>query len=308
MHTSDASSMESRTQSEQLQRFLSALSNKDSLLVFELASRGAIASNTAFQMMKISRAKYHRKLRELVELGLILKDEEGAYRQTPIGEIIYQIHVVTLRRIAADTNLLRMMVKFNLKNKSSNKNFEGVVREITREVIARSDPGLWALSQLRLTETLEHYFASVINLVSNTKNELYLVARSVELPMIDALIAAVERSVKINFVYTDWGGFYSKSSVDPIDDLLNAASKNNPSAAKLSNSAPGISIKRVETHYGFVVSDNRHVMLEIADPQDSKSFIGGIGLENELVANRLIAYYAKLVQKPQLRQNSSRLS
>ena len=307
MHTSDAASTKSRKQDskqQQLHRFLSALSNKDSLLVFELASRGALATNTTFQTMKISKAQYHRKLRELVDLGLILRDEEGTYRQTPIGEIIYQIHVVTLRRIAADTELLQMMVKFNLKNKSPNKSFEGAVREITRDVIARNDPGLWALSELRLFETMEQYFAGVNNLISNARNELYLVVRSLELPTVDALIAAAGRNVKINLVYTDWRGFYSMSCVDPIDDLLIAASKKHPSAAKLLHGAPGTSVRRVETHYGFAVSDNQHVMLEIADPDDSKSFIGGIGLENELVAKRLTSYYAKLDQKPELHNSS----
>lgn len=308
MHNRDASSIGSKDKdhkNEQLQMFLSALSNKDSLLVFEQSSRGAIASKTTFQKMKISRAKYHRKLRELVDLGFILRDENGAYKQTPIGEIVYQIHVVPLRQLAADTNLIQTMVKFNLRNKSSNKNLESVVREVTREVIKESDPGLWALSQLRLYETEEQYFTSVNNLISSTKNELTVVARSIDLPMINAVIAAIERNVKINLAYMDWRGFYSKNSSNPVDDLLIAASKKHPSAAKLLNGSSGVSFKRVKSHYSFAVSDNQRVMLEITDPGDSKSFIGGIGLENELIAERLNSYYVKLEEKAEPHQESS---
>ena len=306
MHTKGGS-IELRPQNRQrklLLKLFSVLSNNDSLRVFELASQGTIASSSTLQKMKISRSQYYNKLGELGDLGLILKDEQGVYRHTPLGEIVYQNQVITLRKIAADTNLFEQMTKFTLKNKSPNKTFETTVRAITREVVAKHDPGLWNLSELKLFETTEQYFSSITNLISNTKSEVYIAARGLDLPIIDALVAAAERSVKINMLYTDWRGFYSKSKLEPLDDLLIAATKNHPAAAKLLNDTLGIAIKRVEIQYGFAVSDNQSVAIEIVDPEDPQSFFVGIGLESGALAEKLVSYYAKLLGRPELRQHS----
>jgi sugar-specific transcriptional regulator TrmB len=295
MQTERIAGAEFKTQNDdqRVRKVFSVLSNKDILRILELASQGVLASDATPQKMKIPRGQFYKKLNQLCDLDLIMRDEEGVYRQTLIGEIVYQTQVLTLRRITDDANLTDLMAKFNIKNKSSNKIFETVVREITRDLIAMIDPGLWSLSQLKLFLTNEQYLSGVTSLISSTKNELYLAARSLELPMVDALITAAESSVKINMVYSDWRGFYSKNNnIDPLGDLINGASGKHPTAKLLSTTA-SVSYTRAQIPYSFVVSDSQRVAIEIADHDDPQSFFLGIGLESGAVAKKLVSYYDK---------------
>jgi len=279
---------------QRLHNLFSILSNKDSLRVFELASQRVIASNSTLEKIKLSKAQYYRKIKQLTELGLVMRGEEGVYRHTPLGEIVYNNHVVTLSRIAADNNIMDVVAKFILKNKSSNESIESAVRQITQELIGKNNAGLWNLGRLRLLETIQEYDSNVVGCVSSAKTELCLATRSLDLGTVEAVLRSAERGTKINMIYTDWRGFYSESALDPLDDLLLAASKKHPAAAQLLRSEPIVSIKRTKIPYSFVVSDGLRVAVEIADPVDPKSFFFGVGLESKELATKLVSYHGKL--------------
>jgi DNA-binding HxlR family transcriptional regulator len=295
------------------QRFhdlLSVLSNKSSLLIFELASKGTIASKTTLQKLQLSKAQYYRKLKQLCDLGLVMREEEGdgenkeAYKHTPLGEIVYQNQVVTLKRIAADNNIMDVVSKFVLKNKSSNKSFRSAISDVSRALLQESgSTGLWNLGRLRFFETIQDYDSYVVNCASCTKTKLYLTSRSLDLTTIEAVMRTAERGAKVSVVYMDCRGFRSTSILaGPLGDLLLAPNDKVPNVAQLlQGESSNVSIYRAKIPYSFVVSDNLQVGMEIADPEDRQSFFGGVSLESSNLATKLVSFFDELAKRSETR-------
>ncbi len=67
---------------------LSALANRDSLEIFELASHGLDATTSVLEEHGFTRKRYYVHLKELVDLGLICKDSRK-YIHTALGRKVY---------------------------------------------------------------------------------------------------------------------------------------------------------------------------------------------------------------------------
>lgn len=280
---------------ERLRNLFSVLSSSDSLRVFELAAQGIIPSKMTFDKIKLSRAQYYRKIKQLSDLGLVSEDEneKGVYRHTPLGEIVYQNHVVTLKRIALDNNMMEVVAKFILKNKSPNESFRSAMKQVTRELIEGTDPALSSLGNLRLCENIDEYQSLVSRLVRETKADLRLAIRNLDLGVIQALLDSAERGVRIEMIYTGWKGFHSNMNVDPLEELLTSARRSYPRATQSIHSNPNFSIKRTNIRYGFLVSDNAKIAIEIADPDDIQSFFAGVILESRDLAPKLVSFFER---------------
>jgi hypothetical protein len=292
---------------QRFMKLLSILSKKDALQIFELISKGKnVVSKTK---TKISKSNRYRILDTLLALELVAKNgkDRGSYNFTPFGEFVYENQVVRLAKIARDKNLMYVATKIVLSNKSQNESFEGVVREITRELMAKNDPKLWNLPSIELIHSLQEFDSKVSTYAFNSQKEIYLALRSLSFETVQALIIAAERGVRIYLAYSDWRGFYSNydSVADPLADLLLLAREKVPKAAELMPSNPNVLTYRVkEIPFSFVVSDNLQVAFEICDPEDPKSFFTGIGLENNELAEKLAAYWKTIMKKVSLNKAS----
>jgi predicted transcriptional regulator len=284
---------------QRLRVLFSALSNRDCLRVFKLVRRGTVVSEGTLQKLKLSERQYYRKLKQLSALGLIMKDETRVYRLTPLGEIVYQNQVVTFYGINAENDILEFISQLIEKNKPTSKSSSAAISDITHELLAESNVRLWNLRPIRLFETIDEYDSNVVRCVLSTKSELYLATRSLDLGTIQAVLDAAARGAKINMVYTDWKGFYSNTGFDPLNDLLLAAGNSLPGARQLLQGSPSVSIHRIKIPYSFVVADKLHVAIEIADPEDSRSFFAGVGLESSELATKLVSYYDEIVKHSQ---------
>lgn len=92
-----ASTPPERVQREFLLSVLSALANRDSLEIFELASRGLEATTGVLEKHGFTRKRYYVHLKELVDLGLICKDSRK-YVHTEFGRRVHS----SLREIESE--------------------------------------------------------------------------------------------------------------------------------------------------------------------------------------------------------------
>src|SRR5579862_7625035 len=76
----------------------SALSNGDSLRIFNLAAAGIDASTSVLEKYQFTKKRYYGRLKELVDLGLIFK-ENGEYRHTKLGNMVFENQVKNLEDI-----------------------------------------------------------------------------------------------------------------------------------------------------------------------------------------------------------------
>jgi predicted transcriptional regulator len=83
---------------ERARKVYSALSNKDSFEIFQLAAEGINASTQSWKEEGFSKKRYYSRLKLLVDLGLVEKDK-GRYKHTVLGSIIYENQLKTLSLI-----------------------------------------------------------------------------------------------------------------------------------------------------------------------------------------------------------------
>jgi hypothetical protein len=81
----------------------SALSNGDSLRIFNLAAQGIDASTSVLAKYQFTKKRYYGRLKELVDLGLIAK-EDGEYRHTMLGRMVFKSQVRNLEQILLNRN------------------------------------------------------------------------------------------------------------------------------------------------------------------------------------------------------------
>ena len=67
----------------------SALSKKDSFVIFCLASTGIEASTRVLEQYEFSRKRYYVRLKQLIDIGLVQK-EGRFYKHTALGKMVYE--------------------------------------------------------------------------------------------------------------------------------------------------------------------------------------------------------------------------
>ena len=82
----------------------SALSNSDSLRIFNLAADGIDASTSVLEKHQFTKKRYYGRLKELVDLGLVFK-ENGEYKQTKLGSMVFENQVKNLDQILLGKNI-----------------------------------------------------------------------------------------------------------------------------------------------------------------------------------------------------------
>jgi predicted transcriptional regulator len=69
----------------------SCFSNVDAYRIFDYAERGIKNSTYAIKELKLTPKRYYQRLKELIDLGLIEKNESG-YQYTPLGKAVNNIN------------------------------------------------------------------------------------------------------------------------------------------------------------------------------------------------------------------------
>lgn len=113
------------------------LCNDDSLLIFELASKGIADSRMVLERYHLTKKRYYSRLKRLVKLGLVSKSG-GMYKQTALGTIIYEQQVRALDRILAKKPSFDILDDLSRKNKPDD-GLRSAISDLSREVLNDSD-------------------------------------------------------------------------------------------------------------------------------------------------------------------------
>jgi DNA-binding HxlR family transcriptional regulator len=193
-----------------------ALSNRISLRIFRLASRGPITSKTIREKLDISDSVCHERLRHLVDLGLLMKNQqqqeqgsgssrkEGIYSLTPLGQIVYQTQVVRLYDIAVQNNRFEVLAKIIERNNPVTELQTIAMRGLQTEFLERieNSVGFSNLKPIRFLRSFEDYTYHVRECIRNTKSELYLATRKLDFSTIQVLANLGQRRSSRSFTMT----------------------------------------------------------------------------------------------------------
>jgi hypothetical protein len=98
----------------------SALSNSDSLRIFNLAAEGIDASTSVLEKYQFTKKRYYGRLKELVDLGLVFKNG-GEYKHTSLGSTIFDNQVKNLEQILVKKNNLEVINELKKNREADSK-------------------------------------------------------------------------------------------------------------------------------------------------------------------------------------------
>jgi hypothetical protein len=272
-----------------LRDLFSALANRDSLRIFRFASEGIPATKGALEQYQFSKKRYYVRLKHLVDLGLVTK-QDGAYRHTPFGSIIYENQVKTLSLILAKGNTLELLKKMKQKNKP-NESLNAVISDLSRQVLRdlETSVGLSNFKPIRLFKFIDEYDKYVTAKASRARSEVYFTSRKFDPLMAESLQRMAQRGRQVDVLY-NVGDPSQKREV--VSDSVGR--KRFLRALQELQTNPSASVRRGKIPLGFLVVDNLEVAIEITNSDDPQYFLAGLGLQSELLASRLVSLYEEI--------------
>lgn len=271
----------------QLMRIYSALSNKDALRIFVLAASGIDASKSSLEKYQFSKKRYYVRLKELVDLGLISKND-GVYKQTPLGTVVYENEVKNLEKIILKKSSLEILNELTQRN-STDENMAMAISDLSEEVLKdlESSIGLSNLKPIRLFRSWNELGDYVVEIVEKTQSEIYAATRYADFRTFDTIFRAAEKGYRANIIY----GKNAVHSTNPglVDKLITPQETRRIFDQVIS--LPSASMRQAPLPYSFFVVDKLYVAIEMANPRGADTFFAGVGFESPSVASNLISQF-----------------
>lgn len=265
----------------------SALSNSDSLRIFNLAADGIDASTSVLEKYQFSKKRYYGRLKELVDLGLIAK-EDGEYRHTSLGTLVYESQVRDLEQILLSRGNIRAVAELK-KSGNKGKNFaELMPRELIAEI--ESSTGVSNLEPVKFFDNWNELSMDVAIDIETMKTDFCVASRYVDFRTAEAALRAAKNGRKVTILHSPRNGLSTKLQL--MGNLMT-----HPKALtvfKELTSHSNVSLCETIVPYSFLVIDDRVVGLEIVNPEDPYSFFFGLKFKNEGLAKKLKAHFQAL--------------
>ena len=268
----------------------STLSNEDALKIFELAAKGIDANGSVLDENHFSKKRYYVRLRKLVEMGLVAK-ENGSYVHTPLGSIVYENQVSSLKRILAKKGSLEILSDLQRRNKSD-KALQSAILDLSQEVLkdVETTIGFSNLKPIKLMKTWSEFTNHVSTIAILAHAEVYIAARSIDSKIAGAALKAAEKGCIVEIIYSRIREYSTPNEMNPKtrEDLLNVMDS--------LRAHPNVKLRRSGMLYSFFVIDKLSVAIEIPHPGVIDSFFLGVSFQSPNIAAKLEDCFDEIVK------------
>jgi predicted transcriptional regulator len=265
----------------------SALSNGDSLRIFNLAAEGIDASTSVLEKYQFTKKRYYGRLKELVDLGLIAK-EDGEYRHTALGNLVFESQVKDLEQILLKRNNVTVIVEMKRDNRSLMN--QVIPRDLIMDI--ENSTGVPNLEPVKFFDNWNDLSMDVSIEIEMMKKDFCVASRYVDFRTADAALRAAKKGCKVTILHSPRNGLSTKFQL--MGNLMTHPKA--LSVFKELTTHPGVTLHETTIPYSFLVIDNQIVGLEIVNPEDPYSFFFGLKFRNEGLANKLVSHFEALVR------------
>jgi len=177
---------------------LDALGNQDALSIFIYVEKGMTSSKVAIQELGLTQKRFYSRLKELIDVGLIEKDE-GGYQYTTLGRVFSKIGY-SLLDVLENKEQFELLEK--LRDSSSLTSAE--VDKITSVVSKGSADVSGIFNMIFLSEKQESVEAihayglamdKLVEEIIGSEKTIFLASRYIDSKVIDAQLKASKRGV-----------------------------------------------------------------------------------------------------------------
>ena len=286
---------EAEVGTESLVRLFKVLSKPDALEVFLLAGEGIKSSTYAMEELGFTPKKYYARLKELVDVGFVSKTE-GAYRQTPLGNIICGRLLPAMGRAYDARDRLGLIAKFK------GTQIEDEVRDLIEDELKL--PNFAGSTNVKLLRDYEALAIEVIDIYNSAEESVLLASNYLDIRVLDAVVRSLDRGVKNRCII---GKEVLSSRLQQLRMILSP--KFTMAMMKMaSNSADLSEIARVmDLHFSFCVIDGYRSIFEFYNPV-ADEFIIAFLVKDRFIGEKLTKIFNELWETGECHSTLSFLS
>ena len=164
------STWQSHFQYEKLVSILDVLSDADALRILDEAKKGFRSGKGVIKELNLTPRKYYRNLKELNHVGIIVSSGDE-YRLTPLGELLH-----------------RMLLD----------DLAGVLQ--TNQDLSQTMPNIGSRSEVIVIDDYKNLISCLVTAIEKSKSEILLATRYLDLAVIQSIVYALERNVKLKTI------------------------------------------------------------------------------------------------------------
>jgi DNA-binding HxlR family transcriptional regulator len=179
-------------------KILDALGNQDALSIFIYVENGMTSSKLAIQELGLSQKRFYSRLKELIDVGLIEKNE-GTYRYTTLGKIFSKIGY-SLLDVLENKEQFELLERLRENSSLTSSDFNKITSVVSKGSTDVS--GIFNMIFLSekqgKVEVLPSYERLVERLIEETqvaKEKIILASRYIDNKVIDSTMQAVKNGV-----------------------------------------------------------------------------------------------------------------
>lgn len=180
----------------QLSDILSILSKSDALVIFLSAKDGLSSELDTPQKIGLTKKQYYTRLKQLVEFGLLNKNE-NKYFHTAFGNIIYNKHLLGLLDSMKISKELEMI---DLLKKSSKFKSDEIANFVSKLNPEMNQHGRSESRQFNATKTFDSMVRKVVEIIGFAEKEIILATRFQNELIINAVLKKAEKGITIKIV------------------------------------------------------------------------------------------------------------
>lgn len=294
---SDTSSSELLTSKDnskllvQLTEVLSILSKNDALTIFLMANDGIKSEWDTPTKLGLTKKQYYTRLKQLVDLGLIVKNNEF-YIQTAFGTVVNQKHIVGLTNNIKNSKYLQMVDILKANPKFNDKD----IMEFISKVEPQLSTELQESKKNKLVaSSYEEMVGKILEVIEFAKKDIILVTRFQNELIINSTLKKANAGINVRILAdTEMvAEYFAKES------RIKSDKNKNERVNVVSNPFYPSKIERkyVEVPFCLLVVDNKYVGIEIADVIDSRNFKMAIFAEDPILSASMVSMFENLWQK-----------
>jgi len=281
MEKYETESEEVHTVNQELATIFRLLSNPDAVKILYLAGTGIKNSTYAMEELNLTQKKYYYRLNELVAADLV-KKEDGVYRQTAMGRIMYDRFLPAMGKTYDAREELELIVHLE------GTELENGVRRLIEDKL--EIPTFLESTNLRMINSYESMVVDVIDLCNEAEKSVLMASNYVDVRVMESTFRAVDRDVT-NRIIMGKNSLPSKMqslrmmfSLSFTKALINFAS--------ITRDLKDV-VRFAELPYTFCVVDGHRCIIEFSNPLN-KIFIVALSIDDRVVGEKLTEFHNTL--------------
>jgi len=265
---------------EGLVSLFKVLSKPDALEVFLLAGEGIEKSGYAIEELGFTPKKYYARLKELVDIGFVMKTE-GAYRQTPFGSMICGRFLPAMGRAYDARDRLGLISKFK------GTQIEDEVRNLIEDELNIPDLGS---NKVRILETYEDLAVEAVDLYDSAEKSMLLASNYFDVRVMEAFLRALDRGITNRVIM---GKNRQSSKIQNLRMMLSVTFAKNLINFASNTEDLKNTVRFADLPYTFCVVDGHLNIIEFSNPLND-IFIVALSIDDRIIGERLTEFYNTL--------------